>query len=146
MSWLENLVVKLAGRVEKQIDALSDDKAFLAAQEAMAGGDHKTALAGFEALAERNHPRASTLAGTMYLMGQGTRENGGKAVKYLEIGKHAGDQEAVAMLGMMYAAGKAGVRVDYLKARPLLEAAAKNGDAKARQMLAHVKARQKGGR
>jgi len=66
-----------------------------------------------------------------------------KALTYLEIGKNAGDPDAISLLGLAYAAGKAGIKIDYIKARPLLEAASKIGDEKARQMLKHIKNMQK---
>ena len=144
MSFLENLVVKLTARVEKQIDNLTDKKAFEAAQDANVAKDYKTALKGFEELAEKGHVRAATLAGGMYITGAVVKENGPKALKYLTIGAEAGDVDAIALLGMAYAAGKAGVKVDYFKARPLLEQAVKNGDKHALQMLNMVKAKQKG--
>ena len=106
-------------------------------------GDFKTALVSYAALAARNHGRAAALAGSMYLMGTGVRENGVKAMKYLEIGKNAGDLDAISLLGLAYATGKSGIRIDYIKARPLLEAAAKIGDEKALQMLQLMKSRQK---
>lgn len=143
MSFLENLVVKLAARVEKQIDNLTDKKAFEAAQDANVAKDYKTALKGFEELAEKGHVRAATLAGGMYITGAVVKENGPKALKYLTIGAEAGDDDAIALLGMAYAAGKAGIKVDFFKARPLLEIAVKNGDKQALHMLELVKGKQR---
>ena len=143
MKWLENLVVKLANRVENQIDDLTAKKEFEAAQDAYISGDIKKALAGYSALAERGHGRAAALAGEMHLTGKGTPVNGSKAVKFFEMGAAASDPDATALLGMALAAGMAGVKVDFIKARPFLEAAAKNGDEKAKEMLAIVIAKQK---
>ena len=109
-------------------------------------GDFSNALSGYEALAERGHGRAAALAGTMHLYGTGTKVSGANAVKYFEMGNDAGDADAGALLGMALAAGMAGIKIDYFKARPLLEAAVKNGDAKAKTMLDIVKARQRGNR
>lgn len=145
-TWLERLVVKLSNRVNTQLDDLADKKAFEAAQDASIAGDFKAALAGFEALAERNHGPAAALAGSMHIAGTGTKVNGAKALKYLEIGKNAGDPAAIALLGMTHAAGYAGVKVDYIKARPFLEAAVKNGDLEAKKMLDLIKGRQKANR
>ena len=39
------------------------------------------------------------------------------------MGKDLRDPDAIALLGMSYASGIPGVKVDYTKARPLLEAA-----------------------
>jgi TPR repeat protein len=146
MSWLENLADKLARRVNKQLDGLNDQHAFSLAHDAYVAGDLKAALAGYEALAERKHGRAAALAGEMHLNGKGTKVNGAKALKYFELGKDAGDPDAIALLGMALAAGMAGIKIDYFKARPYLEAAVKNGDAKAKRMLDHVKAQQQGRR
>ena len=144
MAWLENLVAKLAHRVGNQIDDLANKKAFAAAQDAMMAKDLKTALAGFEALAEKGHGRAAALAGSMYITGNGVKENGAKALKYLTIGKEAGDPDAITLLGMAYGSGKAGIKIDYIKARPLLEVGAKNGDQSAKQLLEFIMSKQKG--
>ena len=143
MKWLENLVVKLANRVENQIDDLTAKKELEAAQDANFAGDLKKALAGYSALAERGHGRAAALAGEMHLTGKGTPVNGSKAVKFFEMGAAASDPDATALLGMALAAGMAGVKIDFIKARPFLEAAAKNGDGKAKEMLSIVIAKQK---
>jgi TPR repeat protein len=146
MKWLENLVVKLANRVDNQLDDLTAKKEFDAAQDAYFAGDLKTALAGYSALAERGHGRAAALAGELHLSGKGTPVSGTKAVKYFEMGAAASDPDATALLGMALAAGMAGVKIDFIKARPYLETAAKNGDAKAKEMLNIVIAKQKGKR
>ena len=146
MKWLENLVVKLANRVDGQLDDLTNTKAFKSASDAYSLKDFKAALAGYEALAEKNHGRAAALAGEMHLFGKGTKISGTKAQKYFEISANAGDLHATALLGMLLAAGMAGVKVDLIRARPLLEAAAASGDAKALEMLEMVKSKQKGKR
>jgi TPR repeat protein len=146
MKWLENLVVKLANRVDNQLDDLTAKKEFEAAQDAYFAGDLKKALAGYSALAERGHGRAAALAGELHLSGKGTPVSGTKAVKYFEMGAAASDPDATALLGMALAAGMAGVKIDFIKARPYLETAAKNGDAKAKEMLNIVIAKQKGKR
>lgn len=144
MKWLENMVVKLANRVENQIDDLTARKEFEAAQDAYIAGDIKKALGGYSALAEKGHGRAAALAGEMHLTGKGTPVSGTKAVKFFELGAAVSDPDATALLGMALAAGMAGVKVDFIRARPFLETAAKNGDVKAREMLAIVIAKQKG--
>lgn len=146
MTWLENWVVKLARKVENQLDDVAAKQAFAAAQDAYLAGDLKTALAGFSALATQGHGRAAALAGEMHLSGKGTPVSGIRAVKFFELGAAASDPDATALLGMALAAGMAGVKVDFIKAKPFLETAAKNGDAKAKQMLAIVVAKQRGKR
>ena len=143
MKWLENLVVRLANKVDSQLDDLTEKKAFAAAQDAYIAGDTKKALAGYSALAEKGHGRAAALAGEMHLTGKGTPVSGTKAVKFFELGAAASDPDATALLGMALTAGMAGVKVDFIKARPFLEAASKNGDEKAKEMLAIVIAKQK---
>lgn len=144
MEWLEKFVLKLAGHVNKKLDDQIDRKEFDAARDAQVAGDFKTALDGYEKLAMRGHGRAAALAGGMHISGQGTIVSGPNALMYLEIGKDAGDPDAIALLGMAYASGMPGIKTDYFKARPLLETAVKNGDAKAQLMLDHLKKSQKG--
>ena len=79
----------------------------------------------------------------MHISGEGTEICGPKALIYLEMGKDAGDPDAVALLGMILASGMPGVKINDFKARPLLETAAKNGDNKAKAMLNIVIARQR---
>ena len=143
MTWLEKLTARLAVHLGKKLDVLSDKRAFDAAQDARDAGDLKTALDGFEKLALRGHGLAAALAGGMHINGQGTVINGAKSVKFLEMGRDAGNPEAIALLGMAYASGMPGIKVDYFKARPLLEIAVKNGDKDAQQWLDSVKAKQK---
>jgi TPR repeat protein len=143
MSWLENLVLKLGIRVNKQLDDLAEKKEFEVAQDAYIAGDYKTALAGYQFLAESGHGRAAALAGEMHLSGKGTNVNNVKAMKYFQLGTNVGDTDAMALQGMLHASGKPGIKVDYVKARSLLEVAAKAGDAKAKEMLDFVKAKQK---
>ena len=142
MSWMEKVVFKLATRVSKQLDGLADKKAFDAAQDAQLAGDLKTALDGYEKLAMRGHGRAAAIAGGMHIHGDGTIVSGANALMYLEMGKDAGDPDAIGLLGMAYASGMPGIKVDYAKARPLLETAAKNGYGRAQEMLDLIKSRQ----
>lgn len=143
MKWLESFASVLANRVNKQLDDLTDKQDFAKAQDAFVAGDLSSALDGYERLAHRGHGRAAVLAGGMHINGQGTSICGPKAVMYFEIAKDAGDQEAIALLGMTYASGIPGVRVDYTKARPLLEAAVLNGDKDAQRMLDTIKNKRK---
>ena len=142
MTWLENLVVRLSNRVSKQIDDLTDRKAFEAAQDAQIAGNFKTALDEYEKLALRGHGRAAALAAGMHIQGEGTKVSGANALIYLEMGKDAGDPDAIGLLGIAYASGMPGIKVDYTKARPLLETAAKNGYGRAQEMLDHIKDKQ----
>jgi uncharacterized protein len=143
MSLLEKIVMKLGNRVNRQLDVLAEKKAFVAAQDAYFARDYKTALAGYQALAESGNGRAAALAGEMHLSGKGTTVDNVKAMKYFQLGTKVGDVDAMTFQGMLLASGKPGIKVDFVKARSLLEVAAKEGDAKAKEMLAFVKAKQK---
>lgn len=88
----------------------------------------------FEA-AQLGNPQAMSLLGSMYLLGQGVKENGSEATKWLLAAVDAGFDEAGSVLGMAYATGKAGVPVDHPKARRLLEIAAAKGDTQSARML-----------
>lgn len=85
--------------------------------------------------AELGKPEAMTVLGSMYLLGQGVKEDGQKAVHWLQKAIDARYEGAVSILGMAYATGKAGVKIDIHKAREMLTAAAKNGDEKSSKML-----------
>ena len=85
--------------------------------------------------AELGKPDAMTVLGSMYLLGQGVKEDGRAAVHWLQKAINAGYDDAISILGMAYATGKAGVHVDIHKAREMLTTAAEKGDAKSAQML-----------
>jgi len=85
--------------------------------------------------AELGNVQAMSLLGSMYLLGQGVREDGRLAVLWLQHAMDGGYESAASVLGMAHATGKAGVKIDLPKARILLEAAASKGDAQSARML-----------
>ena len=97
--------------------------------------DYKAAAPLMIQAAELGKPDAMTVLGSMYLLGQGVKEDGQAAVHWLQKAIDAGYDGAVSILGMAYATGKAGVKVDIHKAREMLATAAEKGDDKSAQML-----------
>lgn len=85
--------------------------------------------------AELEHVGAMSLYGSMLLFGHGTKENGREAEKWLIRGAHTGNSDAIALLGMGYATGKAGFPQDMALGRKYLTEAAEKGDEKSREML-----------
>ena len=83
-------------------------------------------------LGEKN---AMALLGSMFLLGQGTYENGDEALKWLHKAVDAGQSDALGVLGMAYATGKGKVKRDKQLALEFLNRAAKLGDQKSLQML-----------
>lgn len=81
------------------------------------------------------HPQAMSMFGTMYLFGLGVKENGKEAEAWLLKSVEAGFMEAASVLGMAYATGKAGVKIDIPKATELLTEAADKGDHQSAKML-----------
>lgn len=113
-------------------------RSILAYDEALAlrdAGKHSEALPLLAEAAELGNAQAMAVLGTAYLLGQGTRENGAMALKWLESAVSNGYQDADSVLGMALATGKAGVPLDRKRARLLLDAAAGRGDAHAAEML-----------
>lgn len=97
--------------------------------------EFKKALPLMTEAAELGHPDAMAVLGSMYLLGQGDKEDGVKATLWLDKAVAAGHIGADSILGMAYATGKAGVTIDLLKARRLLTAAAARGDLQSSRML-----------
>lgn len=81
------------------------------------------------------HPQAMSILGTMYLLGQGVKEDGKQAEFWLKKSIDAGFSDAGSILGMAYATGKAGVKIDFQKANNLLTKAAESGDHQSAKML-----------
>lgn len=97
--------------------------------------DYVKALPLMTEAAELGNVHAMSLLGSMYLLGQGVREDGRLAVLWLQRAMDGGYESAASVLGMAHATGKAGVKIDLPKARMLLEAAASKGDAQSARML-----------
>lgn len=68
-------------------------------------------------------------------IGNGVKEDGRLAVTWLQKAVDGGFEDAVSLLGMAYATGKAGVKVDLVKGRDMLRFAADRGDEQSAKML-----------
>ena len=79
--------------------------------------------------------KAMSILGSMYLLGQGTKENGAEAVLWLQRSIDGGYEESESVLGMALATGKAGVPIDTNRAKELLSRAAAKGDTQSARML-----------
>lgn len=86
--------------------------------------------------AQLGDKNAMAVLGSMYLLGQGTYENGEESLKWLHKAVDAGQTEAISVLGMAYATGKANVKRDKKLALEFLNKAAELGDQKSVKILA----------
>ncbi len=84
---------------------------------------------------EHGNAEAMSILGTMYLLGEGVKEDGREAVVWLQRSIDGGYEGAVSVLGMALATGKAGIKIDLPKARELLTQCAENGDEQSARML-----------
>ena len=85
--------------------------------------------------AELDHVDAMSIYGSMLLLGYGTKENGKEAEQWLLRAAHTGNSNAIALLGMGYATGRAGFPLDMALGRKYLTEAAEKGDEKSQEML-----------
>lgn len=97
--------------------------------------DYKKALPLMTEAAELGSLHAMSILGSMYLLGNGVSENGVEAERWLKLAVEGGYEDAVSVLGMAYATGKAGIKVNLRLAREMLMAAADNGDQQSVRML-----------
>jgi len=121
----------------------SKARSVMAYDEAMAFyrvKDHKQALPLMIEASELGNAQAMSILGSMYLMGQGVKEDGRQAVVWLQRSIDAGFEDAISVLGMAYATGKAGVKIDIPKAREMLSRCAENGDQQSARMLSMMDA------
>lgn len=125
---LLNLNTALLGKA-RSITAYSEALAYQDAKE------HSKALPLMIEAAELGNVQAMSVLGSMYLLGNGVREDGRQAVAWLRKAIDGGFEDAVSILGMAYATGKAGVKVDLPKAREMLQFAADRGDDQSAHML-----------
>ena len=79
--------------------------------------------------------QAMSLLGTMYLFGQGMKEDGKQAELWLKKSIDGGYEGSISVLGMAYATGIAGIQIDMTKAREMLTFAADRGDEQSARML-----------
>lgn len=125
---LLNINVLLAGKI-RGVQAYDEAIAYHGAK------DYRAAFPLMLESATLGNPQAMSILGSMYLLGQGTTENGAQAVFWLEKALAADFDDAGSVLGMAYATGKAGVKIDIPKATQLLTLAAERGEAQSARML-----------
>lgn len=109
-----------------------------ACEEGLAFSNAKEFKKAFPLLLEASelgNEKAMSVLGSMYLLGQGTPENGVEAVRWLENSVKMGFDDAISVLGMAYVTGKAGVKIDIEKGRAMLIQAAESGDEQSARML-----------
>lgn len=85
--------------------------------------------------AELGNKSAMAILGSIYLLGEGTKENGPEAVRWLEKSIEFGYEDSISLLGMALVTGKAGVKQDLERGRKLLVHAAAQGDEQSARML-----------
>jgi TPR repeat protein len=126
---LLNLNTAIAAKA-RSITAYSEALAYQEAKE------HAKAVPLMIEAAELGNTQAMSVLGSMYLLGNnGVREDGKKAILWLQKAIDGGYDDAISVLGMAYATGKAGVPIDIPKARSMLEYATANGDTQSARML-----------
>lgn len=131
LSFLKNLINLNVALANKARSVMAYDEA-LAFKEAK---DYKHALPLLIEASELGNAQAMSILGTMYLMGQGVTEDGTQAMTWLQRSIDAGFEGAISVLGMAFATGKAGIKIDLAKARELLTHCAENGDEQSARML-----------
>lgn len=88
--------------------------------------------------AELGKVQAKSVLGTMYLLGQGTSEDGNAAVRWLTQAYEEGFKDAGAVLGMALATGKSGVRINMASAIEFMKEASALGDHQSAEMLTMI--------
>ena len=78
--------------------------------------------------------RAQYIAGTMYMLGDGTKQNLAEAARWLHLSAQGGLPQAMVALGNLYDVGQ-GVPLDTARAADLRQQAARAGNATARGMI-----------
>jgi TPR repeat protein len=129
---LINNLLSLNLSLSKKIRAVTSFDEALALH---ANGEFKQALPLMIEAAELGRPEAMSLLGTMYLFGNGVAENGREAVFWLSKSIELGYEESISVLGMAFATGKAGVKIDLDKAIEMLTFGAQRGDDQSARML-----------
>jgi len=130
---------KLVSKLGSYANSLqSKTKAIQLYDEALAhysAKKYKNAFPVMREAAQLGEKNAMALLGSMYLLGQGTYENGEEALKWLHKAVASGQTDAMGVLGMAYATGKAKVKKNRKLALEFLNKAAQLGDQKSVKML-----------
>ena len=132
LKFISNLINLNAALAQKARSLMAYDEA-LALHKAK---EYRQALPLMMEAAELGNSEAMSLLGSMYLMGQGVNEDGSQAVTWLQRSIEGGFEGAISVLGMAYATGKAGAKIDLTKAREMLTYCAEKGDEQSTRMLA----------
>jgi TPR repeat protein len=133
------MLEKLVSKLGSYVDSLQNKtKAIQLYDEALAyysSKKYRNAFPIMREAAQLGEKNAMALLGSMYLMGQGTYENGEEALKWLYKAVAAGQTDAVGVLGMAYATGKGNVKKNKKLALEFLNKAAQLGDQRSVKML-----------
>lgn len=130
-----NFIKKLIDKNGKKLDEIRAISAYDEALTFHSSKEYKKSLPKMLEAAVLGNPAAMCLLGSMYLLGQGVKEDGEHAVEWLSKSLDKGYFEAGSILGMAYVTGKAGVIIQREKGSELLKAAADSGDVQAKKML-----------
>ncbi|MDS4075697.1 MAG: hypothetical protein RKO68_06965 [Candidatus Accumulibacter sp.] len=98
-------------------------------------GNFKDGYVLIKESAELGHEGAMAILGSIYLLGEGTKENGSEALRWLERSIELGCEHSISVLGMALVTGKAGIKIDLQRGRKMLEYAAEKGDTQSIRML-----------
>ena len=128
---ISNLINLNAALAQKARSELAYDEAL----EHRRKKDFKSAFPLMVEAAELGNEQAMALLGSTYLLGEGVKEDGVQAVKWLQKSIDAGCEGGISVLGMAYATGKAGVKIDIATARKMLTYCAEKGDEQSARML-----------
>ncbi len=133
------MIEKLILKLHTYVDSLQNKtKATQLYDEALAhysAKKYRNAFPIMREAAQLGEKNAMALLGSMYLLGQGTYENGELALDWLHKAVDAGQTDAMGVLGMAYATGKAKVKRNKELALEFLNKAAQLGDQKSVKML-----------
>lgn len=133
------MLEKLVSKLGTYVDSLQNKtKATQLYDEALAhyrAKKYRNAFPIMRESAQFGEKNAMALLGSMYLLGQGTYENGEEALKWLHKAVASGQIDAMGVLGMAYATGKAQVKRNKKLALEFLNKAAQLGDQKSVKML-----------
>jgi len=133
------MLQKLVSKLGDYVDTLQNkSRAIQLYDEALAYYGSKKFRNAFPIMreaAQLGDKNAMALLGSMYLLGQGTFENGEESLKWLHKAVDAGQTDAIGVLGMAYATGKGKVKRDRKLALEYLNQAAQLGDQKSIKML-----------
>jgi TPR repeat protein len=117
-----------------------DESRLKAAEAAYLQGDYKTALEGFQPMAEKGNARAEFFLGEMYLNGNGVPRDYAQALKWASASAEQKNPDGQYTLGEIYASGK-GVPQDYIKAHMWYSLSASSGDEQAIRKKADLEVR-----